>query len=282
MVEKKNIRVNGYTYMCLIAGSPDNPAIIMIHGWAHHPEIWLNTIESHQKHYYCVAVGVLGLGESDKPTDGDYRIESHARDTLLIADELGIDRFILLGQSRGGQIALSLASQIAPERVIQLVNISGVCSGDLSFYMRWIMRSGIWLNSRFYLAYRLARYLFSYQFIAQLYYSPYFANIWKRPAHLTVQDLHNGLREDSRITNFLCMETMMNTDLRPHLHKIIAPTLIIFGVKDRVVLPEQGKIAASMIQNSRLVLLEDCGHFPMLETPETYLSALNNFIQTPK
>ncbi len=103
-IEARTLIMNGNHYACLVAGNPEKPAILMIHGWAHHPSIWTSTLEHYQADYFCVAVGVLGLGDSDKPSDGDYRIESHARDTLAIADALHIDRFILMGHSRGGKL----------------------------------------------------------------------------------------------------------------------------------------------------------------------------------
>jgi abhydrolase domain-containing protein 6 len=277
-IERRTINIHENNYLCLIGGKPHNPAIVMIHGWAHHPDIWTNTIEFYQKQYFCVAVGVLGLGECDKPAHGDYRIQAHACDTLDIVDALHIDRFILMGQSRGGQIALCLASQIAPERIIKLVDVSGVVTGKLTDYMRWVMRPLIWMNCKFALCNAFGRMVFQYYRPVSLMYKPYFADIRKVPREIIIKDFRISLQPDARFTTYRCMQTMQETNLVPNLYRICAPTLIIFGEKDGCVPPEEGMIAHKYITDSEFVLIKDCGHYPMVESSEAYFRALKTFI----
>lgn len=47
-IERRMITVHGNNYVCLLGGEPHHPAMVMIHGWAHHPDIWVNTIECYQ------------------------------------------------------------------------------------------------------------------------------------------------------------------------------------------------------------------------------------------
>lgn len=279
-IEKQMISVNGNQYACLIAGNPNHPAMVMIHGWAHHPDIWRSTIQHYQSSYFCVAVGLLGLGDSDKPADGDYRIEAHARDTLAIVDQLNIDRFILMGQSRGGQIALSLAAQIAPQRVIRLVDVSGVTTGNLTPYMHNVMRPIMWLNWKLSLWNSLGRWVFKHRLPINILYSPYFANIRRIDNEILLRDFAQALRPDARLTHYRCMQTMMGTNLAPSLQRISVPTLILFGAQDGCVPPSEGQIASEHIPNNRFVLLQNCGHYPMVETPEAYFEALDLFLST--
>src|SRR5262245_3749150 len=108
----------GQRLVCDTAGAPGVPTpgappALMIHGWFSYRGVWQSTLEALQARHYCVALDQLGFGASDKPRDGDYRIEAHARRVLDVADTLGLERFALLGHSMGGQVALCVAARLA-------------------------------------------------------------------------------------------------------------------------------------------------------------------------
>lgn len=73
------------------------------------------------------------------------------------------------------------------------------------------------------------------------------------------------------------METMLATNLVADLHRITAPTLIIFGENDGCVPPSEGAIAHKYIAGSEFVLIPRCGHYPMVERPEAYFAAVGGF-----
>jgi pimeloyl-ACP methyl ester carboxylesterase len=60
----------------------------------------------------------------------------------------------------------------------------------------------------------------------------------------------------------------MNINLLPELHRISCPALFIQGDKDNAVNPKFTKEAASKIQNAKLVILENHGHWPNRQSPE--------------
>jgi pimeloyl-ACP methyl ester carboxylesterase len=63
------------------------------------------------------------------------------------------------------------------------------------------------------------------------------------------------------------------------LSKIAAPTLIINGKQDKIITPVSAQITKSAIKNSRLVLLDGCGHFPFAEQPQQSASAILSFVK---
>jgi pimeloyl-ACP methyl ester carboxylesterase len=67
-------------------------------------------------------------------------------------------------------------------------------------------------------------------------------------------------------------------DLRPHLAKIAASTLTIFGRQDAVVPISDGYLVKEHIPNSQFVLIDACGHFPMYEQTQPYLVVLQEFL----
>jgi 2-hydroxymuconate-semialdehyde hydrolase len=60
---------------------------------------------------------------------------------------------------------------------------------------------------------------------------------------------------------------------------IRAPTLIIWGRYDRMCAFEVGIASLNHIDNSRLVLLNKCGHWPPYEHPEEYTTQVLNFLR---
>lgn len=280
-IVQRALTVTGHRLVCLTAGDPAHPAVLMVHGWAHHPGIWRSTMAALSDRHYCVAVGVLGFGESDKPVDGDYRIAAHGRDTLQIADALGIDDFILLGQSRGGQIALCIAAQLAPTRVRRLVDISGVASGRIGGYLRYVFGTGIRLAHAFPPISRLFRALWALDPVARALYAPYFFDGRRQPEGMARDDGAAAFKPGSHDANWRTMQTMCATDLLPDLHRVRAPTLVLFGKQDRIVPPSEGIAAAERIPNARLVLLDRCGHYPMVDQPTAYLKNVQAFIEAP-
>lgn len=67
-------------------------------------------------------------------------------------------------------------------------------------------------------------------------------------------------------------------NLRDKLHLIKAPTLLIWGKEDKVTPSFVGEEFHQLLENSRLHLLERCGHAPMMEYPEVFNTYLEEFL----
>lgn len=68
----------------------------------------------------CILVDSLGYGQSDKPTDVAYTLETMSGALVGLLDALGLDEVVLVGNSQGGAIAIRTALD-HPERVGSLV-----------------------------------------------------------------------------------------------------------------------------------------------------------------
>jgi pimeloyl-ACP methyl ester carboxylesterase len=66
-------------------------------------------------------------------------------------------------------------------------------------------------------------------------------------------------------------------DLTEELAKISAPTLLVWGARDRLVPSRLAREWQRLIPQARLVLLE-CGHVPMLEAPDELTAAIRSFL----
>jgi pimeloyl-ACP methyl ester carboxylesterase len=77
----------------------------------------------------------------------------------------------------------------------------------------------------------------------------------------------------------LCWEPYMhNPKLARRLHRIAAPTLVVWGANDGIVTPEYGRAYAAKIPGAKFVAIGDAGHLPHVEQPDAFLRELNAFI----
>jgi pimeloyl-ACP methyl ester carboxylesterase len=93
--------------------------VIFVHSLAGNTSHWRDQLEHLRKVRRAVALDLRGHGNSESPKDGDFSIESLASDIDVVADELGLKRFVLVGHSSGGTVAIAYASS-HPEKVAGL------------------------------------------------------------------------------------------------------------------------------------------------------------------
>jgi len=67
-------------------------------------------------------------------------------------------------------------------------------------------------------------------------------------------------------------------DHGPDVVSITAPALIIWGRQDRICPFEVGIKSLNHLRNSRLVVLNNCGHWPGYEKPDEYNAYVLNFL----
>jgi pimeloyl-ACP methyl ester carboxylesterase len=64
------------------------------------------------------------------------------------------------------------------------------------------------------------------------------------------------------------------------LPRLEIPTLIVWGIEDKVLPYWQAKDAAARLQNGSLKLIPNCGHLPHVEQPKRFVSILNEFLDS--
>lgn len=262
-------------YEC--SGDPKNPPVMMLHGWMSHRGVWDSSVAMLKDRYYCVQVDLLGFGASDKPATGDYSLAAQGKRILALADALGFGRFTLLGHSMGGQIAMTIAALLAPERVEKLVNVDGVVTGRLESAIQHTTYNFAAVGKAFPQIYSFWRFLLQYDWAVRETFKTWFYRIDCMPRQQWAIDRDLAFRPEMNMSVYQAGQAI-RSDLSPHLDKITAQTLTIFARQDAVVPPSDGVLAGQRIPNGRLVWIDACGHFPMYEKPEPYFEAIGSFL----
>jgi pimeloyl-ACP methyl ester carboxylesterase len=121
---ERRFELPGLTLAAEVWGSPGGHPVIASHGWLDNAgsfELLAPLLPGCE----IVALDLAGHGFSDsRSPDSSYNLWQDVGDLLDVADELGWQRFTLLGHSRGAGISMLFAATF-PERVDKLVLLEG-------------------------------------------------------------------------------------------------------------------------------------------------------------
>lgn len=96
-------------------------AVVFVHGWSCDHMYWENQIDHLMQNskYKIVAIDLAGHGHSGMERTS-YTIESFAKDVEAVANELNLNKIILIGHSMGGPVILD-ASRLLKDRLLGLI-----------------------------------------------------------------------------------------------------------------------------------------------------------------
>jgi pimeloyl-ACP methyl ester carboxylesterase len=91
-----------------VAEAGDGEPLVMLHGWPQNWYMWRLLVAPLGERYRLIMPDLRGFGWSDGPQSG-YSKERLASDVLALLDQLGVDRFRLMGHDWGGLISYFIA-----------------------------------------------------------------------------------------------------------------------------------------------------------------------------
>ena len=265
----RDTSVDGLTWSYLDGGRGET--VLLVHGFGA-DKYRFGPIVPHLSRFHRVVVPDLpGFGESAKGTSLPYDIKSQARRLARFVDAAGLGRFHLVGLSMGGYLSALYAAKY-PERVRRLVLIdaAGVRSPRPSFMLRRFEKDGTIL-----LLYR-SRSQFD-DLLAALFYSPPWI-----PGPIKDLTVRQALINFDLRVKVLADLFEGGTDLLDsRLGDIRAQTLILWGADDRIVDPSSVEIFTRGIHNSRAVVMDKCGHIPIIEKWRESSRICREFLKVP-
>jgi pimeloyl-ACP methyl ester carboxylesterase len=164
--------------------------------------------------------------------------------------------------------------------VRKLVSIDGVVTGKLSKSAQNFTRLTVSMGNKVPALYSLSLVLtkISKPF-AYFIFRPWFYNIRELPYEAWVFDRHMALNKEIAHSTPKAWDGLNAADLTPLIKNISASTMIIFGKQDATVPVSQARVFKEQLPAARLVLIENCGHFPMYEKFDEYIKAIKEFLQ---
>jgi pimeloyl-ACP methyl ester carboxylesterase len=174
-------------------------------------------------------------------------------------------RFALAGHSMGGYIAFEIMRQ-APERVLRLALMNTHARPDTP-ELTARRRSQMARASA-------GEYRAILDELFQLFVHP--SRRKRADLHRLVHDMGN----DVGVEAFIRQQTAIinRPDSRPTCADITCPTLVLTADQDHVIPNSLSKEMAESIRSAKFTLLENCGHLPQPELPETTANALAEWL----
>lgn len=246
----------------------DRPAIIMLHGFGASLHTWDPWAEALAERYRIIRFDLPGFGLSPPRADGDYAL---ARDVALLGavmDAHGLARATIIGNSMGGKIAWHFAAR-QPGRVEALVLISPDGFAQPGQRYGEAPRVGPALG--------LMRH-FLPKPLLRMNLAPAYAD----PARLTdalVTRYHDlMLASGARAAMLARLEQAVLEDPAGLLPLITAPTLLLWGDRDRLIPVSNAQDYLALMPQAELVRFPALGHLPHEEAPEASLPPLEAFL----
>jgi pimeloyl-ACP methyl ester carboxylesterase len=185
-------------------------------------------------------------------------------------DELGIERASVAGSSLGGAVAWQFAAR-CPDRVDRLVLLAPI-GYPMPGKLPWPLR----LLAHPLLGPVLSRFTPRREFMKRL------AATYGDPERIDAQDADRQFRLFRRAGNRAALGAFLRggpiPDPRPLLAGIRAPTLLLWGSRDRVAPPAAAERFARDIPGAVVQVIEGAGHAPMTELPEETAAAILAFL----
>ena len=117
-VEHRDVTVRRNRWHVAVAGDPEAPPVLLLHGWPQHFYAWRHVIDRLKDDHRVYAPDLRGFGWSDAPA-GRYSKNGLACEIEDLMDVLEVERCTLAGHDWGGFVAFLAALRI-PERIDRL------------------------------------------------------------------------------------------------------------------------------------------------------------------
>lgn len=248
----------------------DPVPIVLLHGTSASLHTWQGWAEALRGQRRVIRFDLPGFALTGPQPQGDYSMDAYVRFVIGMMDRLGVQRFVLAGNSLGGQIAWSTAVAY-PQRVDRLVLVDAAgyhfTPKDVPLGFR-IARMPL---LRPLMEHTLPRGLIE-KSVKSVYGDPHKVV----PA---LVDLYADMTLRAGNRHALALRLAQPMAAREEaIATLRLPTLILWGKQDRLIPPENGYRFARDIPGSKLVMFEDLGHVPHEEDPARTVMMVKPFL----
>jgi pimeloyl-ACP methyl ester carboxylesterase len=253
--------------------------VLFVHGLAGCWRNWLENVPYFGRNYRAIALDLPGFGDSPMPS-WEISMPNYGRLIRDFCERLGIDQVAaLVGNSMGGFVSTEAVIQ-QPERFERLVLISaaGISFAEakgrpaqaLARTMEAAAPQLLNGNRRFFLTRPLGRQIA-------------FGRVFRNPNKLRPELLKEQTNPAISAPGFAAaMTSIVGYDTRERLPEIEIPTMVVWGLSDKIVPVEAALGYHRLIPKSRLEIFERTGHLPQLERPTRFNPLLEQFIESSR
>jgi esterase len=270
----KTLKVNDLALHYLEWGEAEAPPIVCVHGYTGSADAFSALARHLQDRHRILALDVRGHGESAWSRAGAYSYADQAGDLAEFAARLGLERFVLIGTSMGGIIAMAYAAEHADRLSGLVINDIGPDTEAGSQRITGLVgsRPDEFATLEEAMAYRrevspivAGRSAEDQRELALgvLRRRPDGRWVWKMDPTYIEQRVKRG--------------APARPALWPALQILPCPTLVVWGAESDVLSEAQARRMVDVLPRGELVEVAGIGHAPTLVEP-VVLAALDRFL----
>jgi len=282
----------GVTLNVALEGPADGPPVILLHGFPESHRTWRAIAPRLRDRFRLIMPDQRGFAGSDRPQEVEaYKTAELVDDLFALAEALSIGRFALVGHDWGGAVAWAAAMRSDPRvtrlaivnsphpLVFQKSLIEDQDQRSASQYINAFRAPGIetmietkgfdWFFERTFSGHvdlALISESDKRQYIAE----------WSQPGALTA--MLNWYRASPLLVPPPGVTVPLPDALLRLSRRIRIPTLAVWGMRDKALLPVQLEGLSQIVEDLQIVRLSDAGHFAPWEAPDEVAAALAPFL----
>ncbi len=269
------IAVDGMQVHVRDEGPRDDPEpIVLLHGTSASLHTWDGWAQALTPQHRVIRFDLPAFGLTGPHPQDDYSIGAYVHFVDDVMKQLQVKRYVLAGNSLGGQIAWSTALAL-PQSVSKLVLVDAggypFASTSVPLGFRIARTPGL----RSLMQYVLPRGTIEGSV----------RNVYGDPSKVTPALVDRYYELTLRAGNREALARRMDQRLsgdEASIQKLAQPTLILWGAKDHLIPLDYGKRFAADIKGSKLVMFDALGHVPHEEDPAQTVAAVKAFLATPQ
>ena len=269
-VRVSSVDVDGRAWEYIETGDPAAQPAILLHGFGTSREAMLGLMPWLAGTHHVVAPDLPGFGRHAYHVDETHDADFYVREVLRFADALGARQFDLVGTSMGGALAVHLAA-LHPDRVRRLVLLApaGVQPPVRNAFMQSIDRGENPLD-----------------IASEADFDRVVSIVFERPPPIPWQFRRFAVGEAVRrrpetLRIVEAMRPFLLGGLEPELPRVQAPTLVVWGDRDRVTDRSMLPVFLAGLPCVTGSLLHDAGHVVFGDAPDETRRLVAPFLAGP-
>jgi pimeloyl-ACP methyl ester carboxylesterase len=248
----------------------DPVPIVLVHGTSASLHTWEGWATELRKERRVIRFDLPGFGLTGPNAVNDYAMDVYVRFVTALLDRLGVQRFVIAGNSLGGEVAWAVA-HAQPRRVerLILVDSAGYRIESLSIPLGFRMAGTPGLQ-------KIMANILPPGMVEKSVRS-----VYGDPSRVTPELVAHYTDMARRAGNRTALRQRLaqrDTGREQDIKNLKLPTLILWGGQDRLIPPVYAQRFAADIGGSKLVMFEQLGHVPQEEDPAATVAAVRAFL----
>ena len=249
----------------------DTTPIVLLHGTSASLHTWDGWVAELSQTRRVIRFDLPGFGLTGPAADGNYSLAAYVDFVIDVMDTLGIERFVLAGNSLGGSIAWRTTAA-HPQRIekLILVDSGGYPFEAESMPLAFVISQTPLLN-------RIMEFTLPRSAVESSV-----RDVYGDPSRVTPELVDRyvdlSLREGNRGALRERFAQLEYQDQSALVQTIQQPTLVIWGAQDRLIPPSIARRFEQDLPNGQLVMFAELGHVPHEEAPTETVAAVTKFL----